>query len=154
MSLQRSKEIVACGIICKRILFCLKIPKIMLNTLVVWSPWDSHHQQEPLKDRDKPIKILKCSFPWGQSTCVTGLSTEECWCQPRESSENAGKGQHLAKYGSETTTWKNLGIWRHFTLLTIAWKECIQPFFSSYFKKILPNLLGVKTMAADRTDSK
>lgn len=92
MSLQRSKEIVACGIICKRILFCLKIPKIMLNTLVVWSLWDSHHQQEPLKDRDnRDIKILKCSFPWGQSTCVARLSMEECWCQPREGSENAGK---------------------------------------------------------------
>lgn len=55
----------------------------MLNTWVVWSLWDSHYQQELLKVRDEPIKILKCSSQWDQSTV---------------------KGQHLAKYGSETTS--------------------------------------------------
>lgn len=76
----------------------------MLNTWVVWSLWDSHYQQELLKVWDEPIKILKCSFQWDQSTCVTALSVEECWCQHREGRESTGKGQHLAKYGSEITS--------------------------------------------------
>lgn len=64
----------------------LLLKDCMLNTLVVWSLGDSRYQQELLKDRDEPIRILKCSFQWGQSTCVTGLITEQCWCQHREGS--------------------------------------------------------------------